>query len=258
MLRPVAALSLAAALLAACGTPRPTGRDTAADTTDVARPPPTPPRPDVLVARARALRAEGDLAGARARLEAAYEVSPGSDDVRIELADLLVADGREVERAGALLSGVGEREGARLHVVEARLAELRGDEAGAEAAYGRALLAGDDPDVRLSRALVLERLARHDEAIAELERVRLARPDDLFTGARLAERYEAAGRHADAEAELTRAAEAQPERAAAWERLARFYERTGRAAQARAALARAREVEPRPGRALRPLLPSKR
>lgn len=252
MSRRAAALPLAAALLAACGTSKPAVRE---PTHEVSR---RAPRPDVLLARARALRAEGDLAGARERLEAALVVAPDSDEARVALADLLVHDGRELDRAALLLQGVFGREGRELALVEARLAELRGEDAAADAAYARALRAGDDPAVRLSRALVLERLGRSGEAIAELERVREASPEALFVGGRLAELYESAGRLAEAEAELVRAAEAQPERAASWERLARFYERTGREDQARAAGARARETAPRSSRALRPLLPSRR
>jgi len=210
------------------------------------------------VARARALRAEGDVAGARARLEMALQAQPCTDEVRIELADLLVADGRDLARADALLAGVADRDALRLHLGLARLAEARGDDATAAAEYPLVFAAGDDPDARLRLALALERLGRADEAVAELERVRAARPDDAVARSRLGERYEAAGRLADAEAEYQAVAEAQPERAAAWERLARFYERTGRPREARAAEERARTAAGRPERTLRPLLPSKR
>lgn len=220
--------------------------------------PPSQPRPEVLLARARALRAEGDVAGAQERLEVALQAAPDSDELRLELADLIVAEGREPYRAAVLLEGVRVRDGARWHLANGRLAELRGDDRGAEAAYARALAEEDDPDVRLRRALVLERLGRFDEAAAQLELLRAARPDDALVRARLAERHEAAGRLAEAEVELREAAEAQPERAAGWERLARFYRRAGREAEARDALARARDALGRTERALRPLLPSKR
>ncbi len=190
--------------------------------------------------------------------EAALQVDPGFDDARLELADLLLADGREVERAASLLDGVREKGSVRHEILSARLGESRGDDAAAVDAYGRVLGFGDDPDARLRRALALERLGRGDEAIAELERVRAARPADAVVRSRLAERYEAAGRVRDAEEELRRLAEDQPDRASGWERLARFYGRHGRAANARAALDRARAAGGRPGRSLRPLLPSKR
>jgi predicted Zn-dependent protease len=213
----------------------------------------------VLLARARALRAEGDLAGARGRLEAALAAAPASDQVRLELADLLVADGREADRAAALLDGVAAREGnAPFCRVSAHLAELRGDGAAAADAYGRALALEDDPELRLRRALVLEELGRGPEALSELERVRLARPDDALVRARLAVRYEAAGRTSEAEAELMRLADAAPERAAPWRELAAFYRRVGRAEAARPAEARADQAAGPRERKLRPLPPSRR
>jgi predicted Zn-dependent protease len=262
----LAALLAASLALAACGTRsparRPSGPPQAAAEPPPQAPPaevaPSQPRPDVLVARARVLRAEGDVAGAQARLELALVVAPGDDDARIELADLLVADGRDLSRAEELLAGVVGPPTPRLHLVVARLAEARGDDGRAAAEYALALAEGDDPDARLRLALALERLGRLDEATAELERVRAARPDDLVARARLAERYEAAGRLDEAEAELRSLAEEDPERAAGWDRLARFYQRIGREKDARAAAERARTAAARPERDLRPLLPSRR
>jgi predicted Zn-dependent protease len=247
---------LAVVALAACGIASKEKRAPPAPTP--AQPLSAPaPRTDVLVARARALRADGDVAGARARLEAALALAPGAEDARVELADLLVADGQELPRAAELLAGVGELD-PRVHLVRARLAEALADDGVAATEYGLALGAADDPDVRLRLALALERLGRSAEATAELERVRTARPDDGVVRARLAERYEADGRSAEAEAELRSLAEASPDRPAVWERLARFYERTGRRKEAAVASERARAVGGRPERALRPLLPSKR
>ncbi len=244
--------TVASLLLLSCGTAG-TGRSPSGAE------PPAQPRPEVLVARARALRAEGDVEGARARLEAAVALAPASDEVRLELADLLLSDGEGSDRAAALLAGVARTDSARYHLLGARLAEARGDDAGAAAAYERALAIEPDPDARLRRALALERLGSVGEATTELERVRADRPGDALARAHLAERYEADGRISEAEAELRGLAEAQPDRAAGWERLARFYERAGRAAEARAALARARGLGGGDERgALRPLLPSRR
>jgi predicted Zn-dependent protease len=246
MRRRLAAL-LALAALSACGTSKPPARDA------VARPP-----PEALLAEARALREQGDASGALERLEAARRDAPADDAVALELADLLLADGRQIDRAAALLHGVRDR-GPRWYLLAARFAEVGGDDVAAAMAYRRALEASPDPDARLRYALVLDRLGRGGDAIAQLEQVRAERPDDPLARDRLAARYEEEGRLADAEAELRAAAEAQPERAAGWERLARFYERAGRAADARAARARAREVVPaREERVLRPLLPSRR
>jgi predicted Zn-dependent protease len=263
MPRPAAprTLALAVLALAACATPSApplSGPAPGAAAASAAPAAPPQPRPEVLVARARALREQGDASAAQARLEAAWRAAPDSDDVRLELADLLVSDGQDLARAAVLLDGMRDRDGARWHVVAGRLAEVRGDDATASEQYARALAAADDPDVRLRRALALERLTRVDEATLELERVRASRPDDAVVSAHLADRYEAAGRLRDAEAELRAAAEAQPDRAAGWDRLARFYARTGRAAAASEARSRAREAGARSARSLRPLLPSTR
>ncbi len=209
------------------------------------------------MARARALRAEGDVASARARLESAFAAEPGLDDARVELADLLISDGRELERAEALLAGVRDQGSARHALLSAELAESRGNDAAAAEAYARALALADDPDARLRRALALERLGREQQATAELERVRSDRPRDAVARSHLAERYEAAGRIADAEKELRALADDQ-DRPSSWERLARFYGRHARKAEAKAALGRARAASGRPARSLRPLLPSKR
>jgi tetratricopeptide (TPR) repeat protein len=209
----------------------------------------------VLVSRARALRAEGDAAGARARLEAALGGAPGDDAARVELADLLVSQGEDLTRAEELLRPVSES--GPLHLVRARLAEARGDDALAATEYGTALAVGEDPDARLRRALALERLGRWEESIAELERVRAARPEDPIVRSHLAESYEASHRLHAAEAEWRSLAEQQPGRASGWERLAAFYERTGRDRDARAAHERARAAGQRTERTLRPLLPSR-
>lgn len=251
----------AAALACTAPAPRPQVAPPPAPPTPAAAPPapePARPPPEALVASARALRAGGDVAGARSTLEAALGAGPGSDDARVELADLLVADGRELPRAAELLVAVERRAGPRYHLAAARLAEALGDDVYAAEQYRDALGAADDPQVRLRRALALERLGRGREALPELERVRAARPDDAVVRSRLAERYEEAGRLAEAEAEYRWLAEEQPDRAAPWERLGRFYERTGRTKDARAALERARGAVGRTERTLRPLLPSRR
>ncbi len=217
-----------------------------------------PPPPSERFARARTLRAEGDVAGARAQLESALATAPAYDAARLEFADILLSDGSDLDDAAALLAGV-RAQPPRAQLLSARLAELRGDDAGAAARYASALQAGDNPDVRLRRALALERLGRGGEAIPELERVRAARPEDAIARARLAALYEAAGRIRDARAEYRALAKARPERAQGWEDLARFCERTGRHDEARAAHERARTARGQASaRELRPLPPSRR
>jgi predicted Zn-dependent protease len=112
--------------------------------------------------------------------------------------------------------------------------------------------------VRLRRALLLPGLGRGAEQVAELERVRAARPDEAAARARLAELYEQAGRQAETEAELRWLAE-QADRPEPWRRLAAFLTRSGQVALAKSAEARAAELEPPPAkRSLRPLPPSSR
>jgi Flp pilus assembly protein TadD len=120
-----------------------------------------------------------------------------------------------------------------------------------------ALEGKDDPDVRLRRALALERLGMGEEALIEFEGVRAADPADSVVRSHLADRYEAAGRLREAEAEHRFLAEREPPRASDWERLAGFYQRHGRLRDATAAHERARTLGARTERTLRPLLPSR-
>jgi thioredoxin-like negative regulator of GroEL len=209
------------------------------------------------VARARALRAAGNVAAAEGWLEAALALDPKSAAARLDMADLLVATGGDAERAGVLLAGLPEGDALRDDVL-GRLAELRADPRAAEAAYARSLAVRDDPDVRLRRALLLEALDRRAEVIPELERVRAARPDEAAARVKLAERYEEAGQVAETEAELRWLAE-HADRPEPWRRLAAFLARHGQGSRARAAEAKAAELEPQQAkRSLRPLLPSSR
>ena len=100
---------------------------------------------------------------------------PPSDDERLDEASRLLADGVRLERAGLLLAAVAPGP-ARRDLLLGQLAELTGDDAGAVAAYQRVLAQGDDEEVRLRRALVLERLGRGAEAEADLHRLRAAAP----------------------------------------------------------------------------------
>ncbi len=100
---------------------------------------------------------------------------PDDVDVCFELGDLLVADETDLDRAGAMLLAIPAGHPGR-DAALGRLAELRGDPETAQAAYARHLAVADDPEIRLRRALALERLGRDAEAIAELERLRAADP----------------------------------------------------------------------------------
>jgi predicted Zn-dependent protease len=222
-----------------------------------AAPAPQRPLPEALLGSARAARAEGDLDRARTELEEAVAAAPGWDLPRLELAEVLVLEGRDLERANALVEAPVRSDNPRAHLLRAQLAELRGDDVAAAAAYAQALLLRPDPEVRLRRALLLERMGREADAAAELERIRIERPGDVAARDHLAAIYEREGRLAEAEAELVAAAQVPPSRASTWQRLAAFYARNGDAVRARSAEARARDLDGRAERALRPLPPSR-
>lgn len=100
---------------------------------------------------------------------------PPTDPERLDEAARLLADGTGLDRAALLLASV-EAGPPRREILLGQLAELTGDDAGAVAAYERALAAGDDGEIRLRRALALERLGRGEEAEADLGRLRAAAP----------------------------------------------------------------------------------
>jgi len=225
---------------------------------------PAPPRGHAdaasAMAVARAARASGDLRSARDWLAFAVESDPAWELPRVDLADLLLASDRG---AGASNASVRLLEGAastpsqnpRLYRLLGEARARLGQLSDAAAIWARGLALVDDPSLRLARAALLRELpGRLDEAIAEAERVRAARPRDPAPRSLLAEAYEAAGRRAEAEAELRWLAETSPSSAAAFRRLARFYARTNEEARAAEAERAARAAE-RPARPLRTLKP---
>jgi hypothetical protein len=116
-------------------------------------PPPPPPSPQALAPPAPPL--------------------PPTEAERLDEAARLLADGVRLERAALLLAAVAP--GApRRDLLLGQLAELSGDDAGAAAAYERVLAKGEDGEVRLRRALALERLGRGAEVEAELRSLREA------------------------------------------------------------------------------------
>jgi hypothetical protein len=138
-------LALAALLLGGCATAPP--------------PPPAPP-PAPPLARAPAPPLQPTLPTEAERLAEAAR---------------LVGDGLRLERAAALLAAVSPSAPGR-DLLVGQLAELTGDDAGAVTAYDRVLARGPDEEVRLRRALALERLGRAEEASADLRRLREAPP----------------------------------------------------------------------------------
>jgi predicted Zn-dependent protease len=242
-----AILVLLLVLVLACASPSP-----------AKAPPPAPPqpRPESLLVDARVARESGDLPLSRAILERAVLAAPDWDLPRLDLAELLLLEGQDLAQVRTLLEGSVRPQNPRGHVLRGQLAELEGDDLGAAAAYAQALLLRPDPDVRIRRALVLERLGRGDDAISELERLRDERPDDVAARARLAALFEQAGRLAHAERELEALAFGSG-RPGPWRALAEFHARNGDDAKARWAEANARALDGREERALRPLLPSR-
>jgi len=210
------------------------------------------------MAMARAARASGDRAAARDWLGLAIDADPEWELPRVELAEVLLAADAD-PRATATANGLLEEAAGTLRgnprlfrllgLARARL----GDGGGAAEAWARSLELADDPDLRLLRGTILRDLAgRGGEAIAELERVRNARPLDPAPRSQLADAYEAAGRRADAEAELRWLAAAAPASPVALRRLARFYQRGNDLRRSEEAEQSARALE-QPNRRLRPL-----
>ncbi len=210
------------------------------------------------LAMARAARTSGNRAGAREWLVLAIDADPEWALPRVELADVLLAaegDLLVAARAATLLEEAARtlRENPRLFRLLGLARARLGDSGGAADAWARSLALSEDLDLRLLRGSLLRDVAdRREEAIAELERVRQARPGDPAPRSQLADAYEAAGRRADAEAELRWLAAAAPPSPAALRRLARFYERGNDLRAAREAERSARALE-QPNRALRPL-----
>jgi Tfp pilus assembly protein PilF len=242
-----------------------------------ARPPPPPPAPPsaaeampvtpapppVDAARELALGREalkdGHVEEARQHLEAAAQADPGAAEPRLDLAELLISEGADLEHAEGLL-----RETQTLQVERARwahlsgaLKELRGDEAGAGEAYRAALELAPDPDLRLRRGLLLLRLGKAAEAESELARVLAERPGERAGRTELAELYERAGRSVAAEHELAVLAALAPSDAAPLRALVAFYRRHGEQGKAVVAEHWARALDGE-GRKLRPLLPARR
>jgi tetratricopeptide (TPR) repeat protein len=225
------------------------------------RPPPGPPPVDTAreLRLAADARAAGRLDVAREHLKKAVDADPTLVDARLDLAEILLAQGGALDRAAAVLREAWRIQpgGARLDRLRGSLREQSGDLAGAVDAYGAALALEPEPEVRLRRGLLLARLGRRAEAIAELERVRAERPEALGARSALADLYEATGRISQAEGELATLADMERD-APAYRRLARFLARCGAPTRARAAERRAVELEPRGARSLRPLLPARR
>jgi len=142
--RPLAAALLAAALGAACASA------------------PTPPPPSLALLSPQTTAAPALPEGEAARLDEAAR---------------LLADGTDLPVVARLLAAADPAD-PRRDLLAGQLAELSGDDAAAEAAYGHYLSRVEDDEVRLRRALALERLGRAEEVRADLDRLRPAQPGE--------------------------------------------------------------------------------
>ena len=207
---------------------------------------------------ARVAHVEGRVQDESAHLERIVQAAPGAFGARVDLAELLLQQGTELGRAGRLLGEAGalRPDDARVDRLHGWLDELQGDDAHAIFRYGRVLLVNPDPELRLRRAVLLERTGLQDEALEEFQRVVKERPADRAARAGIAEIDESRGRLADAEAALVQITQLAPTEPGPLHRLAAFYRRHGEPARALEAERRARSLEGAP-RALRPLRPSR-
>ena len=244
-----------------CGTPRAT------------RAPPAPPRAGDGAAAAGAAAAASTCSSpapgrcaARATSPARRHGSrrrspsaPAAEDARLELADLLVADGRELARAADLLAGVRDAGDGRLHLVRARLAEAREDDArrgrrvrGSRSRPPRIRTRGSGARSRSSGSAAARRRSPSWSGSAP----RAPRTARART-ARGAVRGSRPARRGGGRAPLARRGAAGARERLGAARPVLRAARVGRRRRARRG-ERARAAGGRPERALRPLLPSKR
>jgi len=248
-----------------------------APSADPTRPSPRDGPPDVSVAlaRARALHAKGDLAGAERACKAilaaqpdqiealnlsavldaqrgrladaerslarAVTLSPRTAGTHANLAHVLRAQGRGEEalaafdRAIALGAAAPEIDCQRGNV----LAQL-GRFVEAVASFDRALAAKPDfPEAHYNRGAALQRLGRHDEAIDCYDAVLRALPGHPFALNNRGTALQALGRHEDALASYETALAAQPDYADALNNRANALLRLERFAEALASYERA-------------------
>ncbi|WP_176063869.1 tetratricopeptide repeat protein [Anaeromyxobacter diazotrophicus] len=211
------------------------------------------------LALGREARRAGRLAEAREHLAAAADADPSAAEPRLDLAELLLDDGKELDAAGDLLrqSQLLHHDPARLARLCGALGELRGDDAYAVEAYQSALEVEPDLDLRLRRGLLLARLGRGPEAELELARVVADRPAERAARGALATLLERAGRRDAAEHQLAVMAALSPSEPAPVHDLLAFYRRRGESGHAAAVERWARALEGGQ-RKLRPLLPARR
>lgn len=214
-------------------------------------PPPAPP-PDGLseLAAARAARAAGDLAGARAHLETALRQSPALALADVELADVLVQQGDhgpELQRALAEAQAQASSN-PRTWELSAAVAEEQGDRAATVLALRRLTALRPDDAAALHRlASALAGGGAWAEAVAVYRAALAIDPGATPSRLALAELLEQNAKLAEAEIELTTLTRQAPHNALFARKLEALLVREGK---------RAPPVKSAP--AMRPLRPSRR
>ncbi len=164
----------------------------------------------------RALRAAGDMAGARAAFERAAALAPmatGLESPRGQLASLAEAEG-DAERAMAELERLLMYDETSIDAVRtfAALAEEAGDDARLQAAYERLIeIDPFDPIPHQTLGRIAKEAGRNDDAVRELQvALALGPVDRVAAHTDLAETLFAAGRIAEARRQTLAALEIAP------------------------------------------------
>lgn len=214
-------------------------------------PPPRPPAPEPLAELEAAHQADaaGDLASARAHLEAAVKANPSLGLAHVDLADVLLRLGEEGPELASELEAAKKLEpgNPRVWRTAGAYGEDTGDAQGAQLAYETALqLQPGDTHSRFRLAGLYATAKRPADAIAAYRAVLAAEPS--YPGARLAlaELLEGQGDLAGAETELAALTQAEPRNALYQQKLQALRVKLGKA-----------EPDAPPKRKLRPLRKSK-
>ncbi len=213
------------------------------------------PSPAALVSLGRALQAEGDPRAAAERFREALDLVPQANRLHYLLGMALRAAG-DMDGARAQLARAGSvgvrlpdpletvvqrlRSGARVHLVEGDTAVAAGRHADALDAYERALEADPEAtDALAGRAVALAALDRVDEARSALEAVLARAPEHPTAALNLARLQAHAGEHAAAVENLRALLGREPANAGAHRQMAESLLALGREADALPHLERA-------------------
>lgn len=204
-------------------------------------------QPFAQLLRARLLRSQGDLAGARANLEKALRQDPSHLHAALELASLDQAEGR-AEAALARIQKLAKDwpQNPSLALAELELRSRGGAAAGLEAEL-RALVERFPTDAQVRRVLIEQLLKQKQSAVAvsTAQEALSALPDNPMLLEALSRAQQAAGDLRQAVASLQKAVGLQPQVAHYRVRLAELYAGMKDFANAKTTLQRALETSPR-------------